>query len=266
MHKIFLSALLLCTFALTLSAQKIYLGPELGVNLSPVSETGGSQNYQLGVNAGLRADFVLNDKISIGTGIFYAQKQIGFDSTSVGSLTDEFGDLFDLLGAFGGVDLEGLNLDINQQIRGTVTGSFIEIPLLFNFREERINFSLGGYAAVLVGAESRATVEEDIPALSLINLDDLGPLGGFGSLLPQAQSTRNTVSNDKDAFQSFDYGLRGSIAYVTENNLSFTLAYRHGLQDYRTERPAESDFTPWKNLMFTVGYLWGLEKKAVVGN
>ena len=261
MLKKLICALVFCFALCTANAQKLYLGPELGINLSPVSETGGAQNYQLGVQAGLRTDFKINDKISLSSGVFYAKKQVGYDSTSVGSLADEFGDLLEIFGGLGGQDFEGINLDIIRNIEGNVNADFIEIPLLFTFREGRINFSLGGYAAVMAAAESRATVDENIPVLSLIDLEDLGGLGGFGAFLPAAQSTSNTVDDNTDGFNTFDYGLRGGIAYVTEDNLSFTLSYRHGLQDYRSERPAGTDFSPWKNLNFSVSYLWGLEKK-----
>jgi len=67
----------------SLSAQKLFLGPELGVNLSPTIKTGNSQNFQLGVNGGMRLQYDFNDKLALKSGIYFTQKYQSFDSTSV---------------------------------------------------------------------------------------------------------------------------------------------------------------------------------------
>jgi len=224
----------------SLSAQKLFLGPELGVNLAPTIETGDSQNYQLGVNGGLRLVYDFNDKLSLKSGVYFTQKYQSFDSTSVGSILDVInGALGGFPGGGGGIDaedlidglgVEGLNLDVIRRYEGTIRANFIEIPLEVQAKAGRVGFSLGGYAAYMISAKSNATVTENTPLLQVINIEDLlgEGAGGFGGL------------------------------------------FNHGLRDYRLNRPAdveektninENAFAPFKNITFTLGYQLGVKKK-----
>lgn len=264
MKKLFFLICICTAFNLSnLSAQKIYLGPDLGVNLAPTTKSGSSQNYQLGFTGGLRSDFVIGKDLTLRTGVYFTQKKQGYDSLSVGSLIDTFegllGGIVDPEELFGA----GLNFDINRQYDGVSTHNFIEIPLQVSYQTGNISFALGGYAAYMVSAESKATITENTPLLQTI---DLGELLGEGSeilstFLPAASEQRDLISEGTDNYNLFDYGIRGGIAYVTENNLSFNLTYEHGLVDYRKNVPTDSNFSPFKNITFTVAYMVGVKKK-----
>ena len=271
----------------SLSAQKLFLGPELGVNLAPTIETGDSQNYQLGVNGGLRLVYDFNDKLSLKSGVYFTQKYQSFDSTSVGSILDVInGALGGFPGGGGGIDaedlidglgVEGLNLDVIRRYEGTIRANFIEIPLEVQAKAGRVGFSLGGYAAYMISAKSNATVTENTPLLQVINIEDLlgEGAGGFGGLfnlfLPQAYDVSSESEESKSGYNAFDYGIRGGISYTSSDNLIFNLSYQHGLRDYRLNRPAdveettninENAFAPFKNITFTLGYQFGVKKKT----
>lgn len=260
--KLLLSVVAFCFALSTASAQKLFIGPEIGANLSPTFETGNQNNYIIGLNGGLRADYRLTEKVSLRSGIFYSRRSTAYDSLSVGSLTEELEFLTELLGDFGGLE-ENVNFDINRSHQGIVHAQFMQIPLEITLREGRVQFSLGGYAGYMIAAESREVINENTPILQVVDLEELGGgFGGiFGALLPPASDTRTETFTGKNGYRNFDYGVRAGIAYVTPDNLSFNLSYRHGLADYRTERPAESVFTPFKNITFTLAYTFGIEKK-----
>ena len=268
----------------SISAQKLFLGPELGVNLSPSIETGDAQNYQLGVNGGLRLSYAFNDKLSLRSGVYFTQKNQSFDSTSVGSVLDVINDA---LGGFGGggFDAEellsgiggaGVNLDVNRLYEGTIKGNFIEIPLMIEVKTGRVGFSLGGYAGYMVSAESNTTITETTPLLQVIDFEELlgegaGGVGGlFGLFLPKANDTFKEVDTSTSNYNAFDYGIKGGISYTSSDNLAFNLSYQHGLRDYRVNRPIdleettinENTFEPFKNITFTMAYQFGLKKKT----
>jgi len=268
MKNLFIVFLLMSVTLGTLSAQKIYLGPDLGVNLSPTSNAGTSQNYQLGFTGGLRSDFVIGKDLTLRTGLYFTQKKQGYDSLSIGSLVDAFGGLLgdfvdpeDLFGA-------GLNFDVYRQYNGVSTHNFIEIPLQVSYQTGRVNFSLGGYAAYMVSAESQATLTENTPLLQTIDLNEVLGEGSelFASFLPAASEQRDVSDEGTDDYNLFDYGIRGGISYVTEENLSFNLSYEHGLVDYRKNVPDDSAFQPFKNITFTLAYLIGVERKMSCRN
>lgn len=268
----------------SLSAQKLFLGPELGVNLNPTIETGTSQNYQLGVNAGLGLSYKFNDKISLRSGVYFTQKHQAFDSTSVGSVVDVINDA---LGGFGGGGFDpeellagvadfGLNLDVNRQYQGTIKGNFVEIPLMVEVKTGRVAFSVGGYGAYLVSAESNTTITETTPLLQVVDLADLlgegagGIAGVIELLLPAANEVRKETDSSTSGYNAIDYGVKGAISYISSENLTFNLSYQHGLRDYRFRRPVDNEetninenaFAPFKNITFTMGYQFGLKKKA----
>jgi hypothetical protein len=267
-----------------LSAQKLFLGPELGVNLSPTIETGNSQNYQLGVNGGLRLSYAFNDKLSLKSGIYFTQKYQAFDSSSVGSLLDVINDALggipggglDVEGLLSEIGGEGLSLDVNRQYQGTIQSNFIEIPLEIEVKTGRVGFSIGGYAAYMISAESNATITENTPLLQVIDIEEVldeivGGFGGlFSSFLPKAYDVSTKTNTSKNGYNEFDYGIRGGISYTSSDNLVFNLSYQHGLRDYRYNRPVdleetninENAFAAFKNVTFTMAYQFGLKKKA----
>lgn len=260
----------------SLTAQKLFLGPELGVNLAPTLKAGDAQTYQLGVNGGLALRYAFNDKLALKSGVYYTQKYQSFDSTAVGSVLDNFGGLFGELGdieeILTGVSDFGFNLDVNRRYEGTIQSTFIEIPLQIEVRTGRVSFSLGGYAGYMISAESNTTVTENTPLLQVVDLAELLGEAAFflEALFPPANDSYSETDTSKSGYNAFDYGVKGGISYTSSDNLSFNLSYQHGLRDYRFNRPVdleetdinENAFAPFKNITFTMGYQFGLKKKA----
>lgn len=267
----------------SISAQKLFIGPDLGVNLSPTVQTGDTQNYQLGVNGGIALRYEFNDKFSLKTGAYFSQKHQDFDSTSVGSVLDVLnnalgglgGGIFEAEDLLEGLGADGFNLDVNRHYQGIIRSNFIEIPLMVEVKAGRVGFSLGGYGAFMISAESNTTITENTPLLQVIDLEEAlgggGGIGGlFNSFLPSANSVSTEIDKSKDGYNSIDYGIKGGISYTSSDNLIFNLSYQHGLRDYRVNRPVdleettinENAFEPFKNITFTMAYQFGLNKKV----
>ena len=97
-------------FSLSVNAQKVSLGPEIGVNLIPMEDLGIGQNYQLGYYFGGNLKINLSKKFRLSTGVFISQKKKSYSSSSSSPLIDK---LFGGFGGFIGVDTSGLDSLLN---------------------------------------------------------------------------------------------------------------------------------------------------------
>lgn len=270
MKKLTLLLTLLSTlFVLDTQAQSLEIGPELGINLVALNNTG-ARNYQLGINGGIRTQFNFNEKIGLLTGIYYTDKRQAYASVRVTSFTEEYAALFETIGGIP-EDFEGFNLDIIRTYKGAVNARSVEIPLQVAFKSGKIQFSIGGYAGYIISAENRGTIREQTPLFQIIDIDQLlGNTGsgtpGIGSFiqgfLPAADETKASETKSLNGLNRLDYGLKGGISFISSENLSFNLSYQHGLKDYREDPLEGDDFKPYKNIVFTLAYQWGIEKKT----
>ncbi len=253
-------------------SQKVYLGPEIGVNVIPMESTDIGRNYQLGYHFGAHLKFHFSETFRLSTGVFMSQKKKGYSSSSVTPLTEELDGLLGGFGGFGGADtlgldsllnVPGLNTDITETIEGVSSEIFIEIPVLANYKYKNVNFYLGPYAGILLSATKKEEVTTEIPALDVIDLDALGVSGFTSFFLPESGTETLSISGT-DGLRSLDIGFNVGIGYEVKD-LHFNLMYSHGLLDYRDENEGE-DTETLKLFRVSIAYLFDLKKKDKEGS
>jgi len=260
--------LIIAFFSAGLIAQEnISYGPRVGLSIMPVSksETTG-RNFQLGANGGGFFNYNVNKWFSLRTELNYSLRKAFDESNDTASLLEAFGPLlgFDSL-PFPLPD--GVNLNVYSQTQSASTMHYVEIPVMGVLNLQNVKISAGPYVGVLVGAKTKTELRQDIPVLSLIDLNTLGDLlGEQGQFLPflvnQAfpgyQSPETDEIKGTGSFNKLDVGIVSDITYQLENNLSFGVRYQHGFLDYRDVTTGDKKLN--NSLQFHIGYRFGKGK------
>lgn len=223
----------------TANAQKITFGPKLGANLISLDKTQAhGQGYALGWHGGGFLDVQVSERFSIQPEIIYSTKRKNYSSSDTTDLLDS--ELMSaLLGdsaTLGG--LEGfINTDIITEVKGSVSLSYVEIPLPVIFRATKsLSFTAGPYVGLLVGARAKETSLTTIPLFDAISLDSI-PEAGFilNFLFPDRNEEVLSETSRTEAYANVNWGLVAGIAYEPAHNVKLELRYTRGLVDYRKE-------------------------------
>lgn len=258
---------IIITSTLTFKAQKISLGPELGVNIIPLENTDYGYNYQLGFHFGGHVKYHISDKFKISTGLFLTQKKKAYqfsDTNSVLSVIDG------LLSSFGGIgapnlnldsiiNIPGINLDMTDDTKGVQSEVFIKIPVLANYKYKNTNFYLGPYFGFLLMANQKEEITTDVPVFDFIDVSTFDSTGFITSFLPSS-GVKESNSSGTDGLTNFDVGFNAGIGYEM-NKLHFNLMYSQSFFDYRKDRKND-DFSPLRTFRISILYLFDLEKKS----
>lgn len=239
--------------------KRLSFGPRIGPAIIPVEKTESEhRNYRLGLSGGAYVDVVMHPIFSVRAEVNYTlrrQIDIGTDTLS---LLDNVGGLFGL-----DTSLFALPAGINLNVYSTTTHNFnlhyIDIPLLGVVHLRNMKIMAGPYLSVLAGATDRSVLKQDIPVLSLV---DLNALGNFpfidvfinqlfpGYTSPSVDDIRGTAGLKK-----IDIGITADITYQLENNLNMGIRLQRGFIDFRRSPTGESKFnTSWQ---FLLGYRFG---------
>jgi hypothetical protein len=263
-----ITLLLLLTFTKNYSQNgKVYLGPEVGMNIIPIENTGVGYNFQLGYHLGAHLKYHFSEKFKLSSGVFLSQKKKAYSSSSTSSVLNSFNDLLGFGGMTGGIDslgldslinIPGLNLNMTKDVKGVSSELFIEIPVLANLKLNHFNIYLGPYAGFLISANRKEEITTDIPVLDVIDLETIDPTG-LSSLFLPSSGTESSSKSGTDGLRSIDFGAIAGIGYEI-NNLHFNLMYSHGLLDYRDDNKNESTET-LKVIRISIVYLFDLKKK-----
>jgi hypothetical protein len=245
---------------------QLFAGPEIGLNVIPLEKTSIQYNYQLGVHAGIDLEYRFNKAFSIASGIFLEQKKKTYSSSATTSFLDNFKSLFSSFGIDDSfidslVNLSGINDTIYEKTRGIVTQYYLELPVLATAQYKNVNFCLGPYIGVMIGAKTKEETTTTVPFLQAINISGFDSTGFLSMLLPRPESTVINESSLKDNLNMLDFGGIAGIGY-TVKNLKFNLYYSYGLADYRKDRMGEK-VNPHQSLRFSITYLIGLTKKKM---
>jgi hypothetical protein len=266
-----LLCLLICTKNYSQKG-KVYLGPEIGMNIIPIENTEIGHNYQLGYHLGGHLKYHFSEKFKLSTGIFLSQKKKAYSSSSTSSVLNSFDNLLGFGGMSGGIDtlgldslmnIPGLNMDMTENVKGVSSELFIEIPILVNFKLNHFNMYFGPYVGFLVSANSKEEITTDIPVLDVIDLDAIDP-SGLSTLFLPSSGTTNSSKSGTDGLRSIDFGINAGIGYEI-NDLHFNLMYSHGLFDYRDDNNNEATET-LKTIRISILYLFDLKKKETENN
>lgn len=267
MKKLLLTILILLFFT-PIYSQKVSLGPELGVNVIPMENTDYGYNYQLGFHFGGHLKYHINDKFRVSTGLYLTQKKKAYSSSETSSLLNALGDMLGLAGGntIPGLDtvnldslinIPGINLDMKEEVKGTNSEILIEIPLLANYKAGNVNFYLGSYFGLVIGATQKEEITTSVPAFDVIDISSIDPTGFASFFLPQS-GVESSTSSGTNGLNLMDVGACGGIGYEM-NNLHFNLMYLHGFLDYRDDRGSE-DFSSLRTFRLSMVYLFDLKQ------
>ena len=215
------------------NAQKISVGPRLGLNISNVAFSDGDSKHinemeedktsLTGVHAGLVANIGVNEIFSIQPEILFSQKGLKYEDD---------GDSF------------------------ATQMNYLEIPVLgkFMFGSDDINFFInaGPYAAYMMGGKHMAEFGGDDLSTEIdFDYPDQHPL---------------FPNNNREKPNRMDFGLAvGAGLGINAGPGTFNLEARYGfgfndITEYEKERPNGIPKATHRNLGISVGYLFSLGK------
>lgn len=243
---------------------KITYGPRLGLTILPVekNEDLGS-NFKLGVNGGLFFNYQFSRIFSVRPELNYQLKkqfQTSFDTT----------DILNDLGGLIGIDPDaiglpaGINLNAFSTTKNLQRLHYIEVPVLVTAHLSNVKISAGPYFGVLFAANTKSVLTQDIPVLSLVDLEDLlgsqGNLVGFflNTLFPGYNEPSVDNTKGTSAFNTLDIGAVVDVTYQLDNNLNFGFRYQQGFIDYRKTTINDKVFN--SSIQFLLGYRFGKGK------
>ncbi len=256
----FITALL---FSIITYAQKVSIGPELGVNIIPIENTNLGYNYQLGFHFGGHVKYHISEKFKISTGLFITQKKIKFEERDTSSIFEYFGSLFQLANIDEqGVDSIaqsfGLNTDVLKSKQGMHSEIFIKVPILANYKYKNFNMYFGPYFGWLLMASKKEEIRTEIPLLNVIDVSQFDSSGFASSFLPEADATESSSESTTENLNTLDIGYNVGIGYEM-NHLHFNLMYSSSFLDYRKDR-GDDNVTSLKTIRLSIVYLFDLKK------
>ena len=253
------SILTIIVVAITLhtSAQKIQIGPEVGINLINVEKQEIGDNFQPGIFGGAALDYKIFDNFSIRTGVYYSQSRHAYSSADTNQLALLDGIIDSSL------SIPGIDLNTYTSIEGRRSHSYLQIPIQANFSFNEIQLFVGGYMGFMIAGTQKQTTTERSPILENINLEDLGiddPTGFLSAFLPKPYSETYLETKGTDNFRLFDYGLKLGLGYQMKQ-FGVQAMYSFGLADYRSETNTE-EFRGNRFFQFSVRYMLPIGAKA----
>ncbi len=261
MKKLFLISLLTLLQTFT-NAQKVSIGPELGMNIIPIENENLGRNFQMGFHIGAHLKYHISDNFRISTGLFITQKKKMYLKNDTSSVFELFGDFIQFTGMSeeeldSMVAATGANTDVTEETKGIVTETFINIPILANYKYKNLNLYLGPYAGFLLTANRKEETRTQIPLLNVFDISQFDSTGFASAFLPPADETNSSQTSGKNGLNSVDIGMIAGIGYEM-NNLHFNLMYSQGFLDYRSEQ-GEEDLSPLNTFRFSIVYLFDLK-------
>ncbi|MBU0487096.1 MAG: PorT family protein [Bacteroidetes bacterium] len=266
--------------------QKLMPGAQVGISFIPYSKTElNGQQYAMGWNAGIGADFVVSPGFSFSPEINYnlalkseefMEKTSFFDFLQ-GLLENELGNLLPDsidINDFFSIDslLTGVAGFVDDTVYSTTSRhhslSYLEIPLLVTYKYRKVRLSGGPYIGILIGSTTTELFQQKIPLLEampgVLNtgdpLSDLLINGVIKTTFPGFKNEKiETISTTQ--LESLDFGVIVSLAADIGKNIFAGLRYSHGFREYLQNPTKENDFH--SSIRFFLGFRLNLEGKAV---
>ncbi|MDX2359631.1 MAG: outer membrane beta-barrel protein [Crocinitomicaceae bacterium] len=246
-------------FSFQASAQKIFVGPEIGLNLINVQEQEIGDNFQPGLYAGAAVDYQFFDWLSLRTGVYCSQSRHSYSSEDTSAL--------DLLGGLGGglgglldssFAIPGIDMNTYTSIEGRRSHYSIQIPIQANFSWKNIQLFVGGYVGFMIaGSQKQKTIERS-PLMETIDLGAIDPSGFISAFLPPAYAETHEETSGTEGFRVFDYGLKFGLGYQLKE-FGVQASYSFGIPDYRNDNEGE-DLRANRFFQFSVRYMLPIGK------
>ena len=222
--------------------QAFKFGPELGLNYIKLEENYTGNNYSSGWHTGGFAEYIITDFFSIRSGVYYTQKKKNY------VFNDSYTNFFVAL--LGLEDSDQIDLKTYRTTSGRITQNYFEIPVLATLSYKGLSVFGGLQSAVMFRAITKEVVHENTPVFSVLNLDGLGD---FGNLLPPAESTSESTSQDKGDLRNFEWGTKFGMSYQLDR-MAVNLSYYLGLLNYENVKNS----TKHQYFQMTLSYNFGV--------
>ncbi len=218
-------------FSSIIYAQKIEIGPEVGLNFIKTYEAQTGNQFQPGWHGGGLFRYRMSDLFSIRTGVYYTQKRqsyVNYDTAQSAFLT---------LAGLDSFSIDGFDFNTYSQTDGKTLQHYIQIPLLAEIQFENFVFFGGGYVGYMFASKSKELEVKRTPFTSTIDLGGL--LGGIEgtefltALFPPAYEENYSESQSSSFLNAFDFGLKAGLGYKLDN-LEINCSYLYGIPDYRS--------------------------------
>jgi hypothetical protein len=259
--------LLACVLmAVSLYAQNVSFGPKAGLNIISIGKTEFETNaFSLGAHYGGFVEYHFNDYFSLSADVLVSKKRRNYVTYENQSLVKAISG-----GLFGAVVEDSLLQMITDFVNDTVYGtrkgttsfSYVEIPLMANFKYKNLSVGAGPYFAYMAKANTveQFTQESALLDIGLDLIDSIQYVGPFlkATLLSQFPGYEKpliTESTSKSAFRTFDIGFNADVRYTTESNFFFGVRYSRGFLNHRQTKLKDKDVHSL--VMITLGYTFG---------
>ena len=257
---------LLCIALSSVSyGQRWSIGPEVGINLTPMKADTLGQYLAPGWFGGLNSEFKINDYLSARAGIYFTQKQKRFSEydTSFFSIPIPGFNIEDILG-------ESVDLNTYSQTHTRVSQYYFEIPLMISANYKQIGAFAGPYLGYNFTTRERVEESSYTPWVAVLDpqsiVDAIDPTGTLGpqisAFLPQ-ESTYDYSVGSSSSYATLDFGFKFGLRYQS-GPFGVNAFYNLGLLDYRGSSVGKSNthkyFRVSVNYNFTLG-----KKKATTG-
>lgn len=256
------------------------IGLDAGANLLPNKDNFNQTYFKTGLYAGVNSTYTFSKTFSVNLGLTLCQKGSAYSYETRESLLSGLGQALDGLGGvLGGLGtgLDGL-LDssliqmaqsyVDDGVYSTYRGynkvTYAEIPLLAEISYHRFKFAAGPYLGMVVSAQTKETLNQNIPFLDLISpaIDSLGfaaPLikGFIGSSYPGYKTTALTETSNTDKYTQWNYGYLVKIAFQIYPNTYLEARYSQAMNTYLK---VDSNNKKLTALTVNLKYNFGLKK------
>ncbi len=241
--------LLIILLGFTSNAQEMSVGPEVGLNILPLTTNEIGSDYGLGFHGGIKYQFTINEQFALSSGVYYSQLR----HTYVGADTS----LHSSIELLDGLIPEGIDLNTYTEIEGRTSLNYIQLPVTASYSWNGLGISLGGYVGYRVNGLRKERIVERTPFMQILDIESFDTTGFISMFLPPPFTENYETFSNMDNYQNWDYGLIGKLSYQMDP-VVFTATYTFGLPDHRIDY--EGDLEANRYYQFSVAYLVPLKK------
>lgn len=242
------------------------IGPELGVNLTPMKADTLGQSLAPGWFGGLNAEYKINDYLSARAGIYFTQKQKRFSEydSSYFELPIEGFEIEDILG-------ESVDLNTFSETHTRVSQYYFEIPLMISANYKQVGVFAGPYLGYNFTTRERVEESSYTPWVAVLDvetiIEQVDPEGEFGSLISAFLPQERTYDFDikrSSKYARLDFGFKFGIRYQ-EGPFGVNAFYSLGMLDYRGTSSGKRQTHNYFRASINYNFPLGKKKEASKG-
>ena len=230
-------------------AQQMVAGPEIGLNVLPLTMDDLGSEYGLGFHGGIKYQFNINEQFSLNSGVYYSQVRHNYFSADTS--------LHSSIEMLEGLIPEGIDLSTYTDIAGRANLNYIQLPITGSYTWNGLGVSLGGYLGYRIGGIRKEQFIERTPFMETLDIESYDTTGFISMFLPPSYNEGSDTYSNMENYRVWDYGLIGKLSYQMES-VVFTATYSFGLPDHRYDY--DDDLKANRLYRISVTYLLPVKK------